>query len=85
MRTRAGQVLTADNDTKHHALNVDFSQLLDAHCELAHVTLAFAERLLPLFDEALLQAQQQVFAASSNKPQMSVKPLCHARYCCTRV
>ncbi len=71
-------LLEAD-DTRHFSIEVDFMELLDSNGALAHLTLAFADHMLPLFQEALLQAQQQVYAASAVKPQMCIKQHCHAR------
>jgi hypothetical protein len=72
-------MLAEPNDTRHFSLPIDFCILLDSNCELAHLTLAFPEHLFPLFDEALLQSQQQIYAASAEKSKLRVKPLCHAR------
>ena len=71
-------LLEAD-DTRHFSIEVDFMELLDSNGALAHLTLAFADHMHPLFQEALLQAQQQVYAASAVKPQMCLKQHCHAR------
>jgi DNA helicase MCM9 len=54
-------------------------ELLDWHHALAHVTLSFAERMLPLFREGLMQAQHQLYAASEQKTGLLIKTLCTVR------
>jgi hypothetical protein len=68
-------VFRQPDDTKHWSIAIDFLDLLDAHTALAHLMLAHADRMLPLANEGLLQAQHQLYAISDSdsKPSLSVK------------